>query len=210
MPILNEIRKGKDIDRNHTQSQNYIWISCPKCKEERWTPSVNCKARSIYCSKCARENISRPSVEERFWKYVNKTDYCWIWSGGKYSNGYGSLAINTYPVLAHRFSYELHFGKINPNLLVCHKCDNPSCVNPEHLFLGTQKDNLQDMIFKNRLNRKGEKSNNHILSKDDVISIRKRYNEGGSVTEIFNDYKNLIANRESIRSICKNLSWTNI
>src|SRR5678816_769446 len=103
-------------------------------------------------------------TEPRFWKHVKRAqgDGCWIWTADKMTSqqkrrtqrgaGYGNFMINgcTKRVFAHRFSWELHFGPIPPGMLVCHRCDNPSCVRPDHLFLGTHKDNTQDMIRKGR------------------------------------------------------------
>lgn len=78
---------------------------------------------------------------------------CWIWKGEKTSNGYGYLLLNGKRIGAHRFSYMWHQGKIQKGLFVCHKCDVPSCVNPDHLWLGTQKENIQDAAKKNRMKR---------------------------------------------------------
>lgn len=88
---------------------------------------------------------------KRFFDKVIKTDTCWIFNGALRSNGYGAFKVNKKTVSAHRFSWELHFGKIPENLFVCHKCDNRRCVNPEHLFLGTQKDNMRDCVNKGRI-----------------------------------------------------------
>jgi hypothetical protein len=93
----------------------------------------------------------KPPVE-RYWAKVVKRgpDECWDWSGSKEVHGYGQLRIKGRSTKAHRFSYELHFGPI-PNGLDClHKCDNPPCTNPNHLFLGTAKDNADDMNAKGR------------------------------------------------------------
>jgi len=84
-----------------------------------------------------------------FWKQVDKSggdDACWIWNGYKLTSGYGQY----YHVGAHRVAWIETHGDIPDNLLVCHHCDNPSCVNPKHLFLGTHRDNTQDMIAKGR------------------------------------------------------------
>lgn len=92
------------------------------------------------------------SLKTRFWNKVSKSDNCWKWKGAKSKSGYGNLAVSKkyITVGATRISYFLHFGAFNTSLLLCHKCDNPSCVNPEHLFLGTVQDNSTDMMKKGR------------------------------------------------------------
>ena len=94
----------------------------------------------------------RPSVEDRFHsKYIkDESTGCWNWEAALSSFGYGLLNINRIITRAHRYSYELHTGVIPEGVLVLHECDNRKCVNPEHLFLGTQKDNMIDMCSKGR------------------------------------------------------------
>ena len=119
----------------------------------------------------------RPTTEQRFWSKVNKNKKgCWEWQG--YKQRYGKLGINHKVILAHRYSWELHKGKIPKGLCVLHKCDNPPCVNPKHLFLGTLKDNMQDMIKKGRANHpgmKGEQHPNAKITTEVVMIIRKLY-----------------------------------
>lgn len=92
-------------------------------------------------------------LADRFWAKVQKAgpDDCWPWLASRMPKGYGKLGIaSTTPKLAHRVSWELHYGPIPEGLFVCHRCDNPPCVNPAHLFLGTCTDNLRDMVAKGR------------------------------------------------------------
>lgn len=92
-------------------------------------------------------------LAERFWPKVLKTDGCWLWQAAKLPKGYGRIGIGgKYGgyMLAHRASWELHFGKIPERMFVCHRCDTTSCVRPDHLFLGTQRDNMLDCHNKGR------------------------------------------------------------
>ena len=91
--------------------------------------------------------IHMKSLKDRFWEKVNKTNECWEWIAGK-SHGYGVFWINGKLLRAHRVAWSIYNGGIPEGLLVLHKCDNPACVNPDHLFIGTQQDNVDDMITK--------------------------------------------------------------
>lgn len=91
---------------------------------------------------------------ELFWTRVTKGESCWEWQGNRNRLGYGVIRVEpgrlARRVLTHRFSWELHNGPIPSGLFVCHRCDNPPCVNPAHLFLGTMRDNTRDMMAKGR------------------------------------------------------------
>lgn len=95
-------------------------------------------------------HYSKLKTEESFWARVHKTEGCWFWESTKNHNGYGIVSRRAGNTLAHRVAWTLTHGEIQDGLYVCHKCDTPPCVNPDHLFLGTQKDNVQDMIKKGR------------------------------------------------------------
>ena len=90
------------------------------------------------------------SMSERFWSRVEKSRYCWNWKAHKTPRGYGGICVNGKKQRAHRVAWTLERGEIPDGIFVLHECDNPSCVRPSHLFLGTQKDNMRDMIKKGR------------------------------------------------------------
>lgn len=124
-------------------------------------------------------------AEYRFWNKVDENGpihpivgQCWVWIGGT-NSGYGVIYFNGKPWKVHRFSYYLHLGKISEGLSVLHRCDNPLCVNPEHLFIGTQVDNISDMVGKNRQKGAvGQRNKKAKLTDQEVVSIRKEYRRG--------------------------------
>lgn len=138
------------------------------------------------------------SLEERFWEKVDirSDDECWEWKGSKNKKGYGEF---WFPqrgkhTRAHQVSWILKYGDIRDSYCVLHKCDNPPCVNPKHLFLGTNQDNMEDRQQKGRWNSRflfgtehpqhGENSKHHKLSESDVHEIRSLKNQGTSLREI--------------------------
>lgn len=121
------------------------------------------------------------NLKLRLLKHVTKTQTCWNWTGCKVGMGYGRIKINKRLYLAHRTSYELHIGPIPDKMCVLHKCDNPACIRPDHLFIGTQKDNSRDMILKGR--RKGTK-----VTDEQVLQIRNLISLGHSRKDVAHQF----------------------
>lgn len=125
------------------------------------------------------QNRNKP---QDIWKYVTKTDSCWLWHGCTQDFGYGVMRIKQKTNLTHRLSWELANGrKIPDGLCVLHRCDVPACVNPDHLFLGTKKDNNDDKMSKGRnrfVSRSGEDHPSSKLTVALVKEIRERYEKG--------------------------------
>ena len=131
---------------------------CKRCK----TPLMGEAGKNLcFCSAKCRDlaktgvTFKHKSLEQRFWPKVDKSnpDGCWLWTGATNRQGYGHLGPTTdapFTVLAHRLSYIMHQGPIPDGMFGCHRCDNKLCVRPDHIFLGTPKDNTQDMVRKGR------------------------------------------------------------
>lgn len=193
-----------------------ITIKCRICGNgfhpyaHRVETSVVC---SLACNRLWQKQIrGGKSPEEEFWARVDRgaPSECWLWrgpdGGGSRATPYGVLCVNGVRYATHRFSYELHKGSARGKF-VCHRCDNPKCVNPEHLFLGTLQDNVADMVGKKRQASgerihaaKGEESPNAKLKPEDVFAIRSDRRKHKEIAQTYGISTGLVSHIKSGRA----------
>lgn len=155
-----------------------------------------------------RSNKFKTSDESFLSKFnAVESEKCWEWSSTIESSGYGIFTFNKKTYKSHRYSYEF-YNKIAPlSLFVCHRCDNRKCVNPNHLFLGTHKDNMEDMAKKLR-GTNGEKNTQSKLNTNDIISIRSAYNnldiKMSEIAEIYG------VSKGAISFLVRGITWRHI
>lgn len=141
---------------------------------------------------------------QKFWKRVEKTDSCWLWTGMLSGNGYGQFGNFGALKNAHRFAWEMANATPVPDgMYVCHSCDNKKCVNPAHLFIGTPRENTVDAAVKG-LKPHGERHHNAKLTLDDVRSIRQLLSDGFSLRVIANQFS---VSKSNISQIKRGLGW---
>lgn len=159
------------------------------------------------------------SVADRFWEKVDKSagpDGCWGWLASKDRKGYGKhcLPKTKRPFLAHRIAYEMVIGPIPTGLWVLHRCDNPSCVNPSHLWIGNHSDNMRDCYEKGRhvaqhseLMRRGSAHGMSKLNEEQVVQIRHKWSAGSSVKELCHEFS---VSRGCIGGIVYRRKWKHL
>lgn len=162
----------------------FVDFSCANCgKQVRDYASNRLRKREphwkFYCSRKCKSIQQTGSLQDtdKFWSRVQKSDGCWLWTGALSGTGYGNLRIGGKYWRAHQVSWVLTYGEIPKGIFVLHKCDNPPCVRPDHLFLGTGLDNTRDASRKYRLHP-GERNWSAKLTEDQVKQIRSKQING--------------------------------
>lgn len=174
-----------------TCAKEYKWRRCnngipPRFCSFHCRSYVGLKTRTKNSELTEEQNFNR--IKKYYEKYVIKQESCWDWNGIIEHTGYAKLGIRP-PVKAHRASWLIHKGKIPKGLIVCHSCDNPKCTNPEHLWLGTHKQNTQDKIQKGRSNTpRGSQLKIAKLNEFQVLEIKKLLQDKLTCAEISRKY----------------------
>lgn len=148
-------------------------------------------------------NKDAAKITERFWAKVNKTSGCWLWTGGKSSNGYGHFVVDGFNRSTHRFAWTIENGPIPEGMIVLHLCDTPGCVRISHLKLGTQADNMADRDAKGRQAR-GARHGKTRLTEAHVAEIRSRVARGEPQCRVAADFG---ISRPSISNIVAGRRW---
>lgn len=188
-------------------SQNY----CEYCGAPIPDTHTNLVPREFCSRSCANKGRAKP-IDVRLWSKVNKgggADSCWEWQGGKNIWGYGVIKFGDKQVGAHRVAWILTNGGIPDGLLVCHHCDNPGCVNPAHMFLGTNKDNTADKFRKGRgADVAGERNPCAKLTAEQVRDARRRHAAGGITFKSLAD--ELGVKRQTIEDAVNGRNWKHL
>lgn len=188
---------------------------CPTCSKTFYRPPCKVKtARRLFCSTPCFNVSQTHTAEQRtaaFWSRVSRStpDECWLWIGGIGTDGYGVFSNKGHSTHASRAAWIFTNGAVQNKLSVLHKCDNPLCCNPSHLFLGTQRDNIADMNNKGRaVVLHGEQDPKSKLTEDQVRQIRQLYRP--RVVSQFKLAAMFGVSRTAIQSVLDHRTWAHI
>lgn len=200
------------MSENDLIKQQRIERICPACRKQFLALlSEISRGGGVFCSQPCYHQSRAKSLTERFWAMVNKTPTCWLWIGGTNRSGteYGNINNGTpkKTLLAHRVSWEIHFGPIPDGMEVCHNCpggDNSLCVNPDHLFLGTHADNMRDASIKKQV-QTGENHHNAKLTWAIVRAMRERYRQGDiTMTALASEFRR---HPSTTQNVLRGITW---
>lgn len=192
-----------------------ISFNCDNCGKEVINRNITHfgRVKKHYCSNACRHegNKSKLSLQDRFEQYIfYSPDGCHYWIGADGTGGYGAFAFKSRDFRrAHRVSYTIYRGDIPDDKLVCHSCDNRKCVNPHHLFIGDQKDNVLDAHKKGRARVicRGEGHIDAKLNEQKVIDIRKRIANGERKADLAREF---FVKQTTIHALVTRKSWKHV
>lgn len=187
---------------------------CVQCGEifKIW-PSDLKTSKGKYCSnRCQLDWQGHPDrVLEKFWKHVkiDSMTGCWQWTGGKNEFGYGIFCTDKRRIRTHRYCWELFKEPIPKGMCICHHCDNPSCINPDHMFIGTQAENMADMRKKHRGSTKPRPGTENPAAKLSEQQVRIIFSMNGTVraeevAQVFN------VKKTSVYNIWSRITWKHL
>jgi len=205
--VLSKAEKPVGVNQTGT-----FWNCKCDCNNQRVVYGTTLRSGASQSCGCVRSETSSKfmksmrlqqagTIEDRFFsRFVKLENGCWQWKAHTDKDGYGILPGDKKNTRSHRLSYELHIGEIPKDMIVCHKCDNPGCVNPEHLFVGTPKDNAQDALNKKR-HYLGEKNGRSKLTFENVQEILISKMNGEQLAKRFG------VSRATINNVRRGTTW---
>ncbi len=194
-----------------------VEVKCGTCSTPFTVPAYKIRlGKGRYCGKPCYDIAQSRTAADKFWPNVTKTDDCWLYLN-RSSSGYGQMKHQGRNIGAHRVSWEIHHGPIPNGSWVLHRCDNPPCVRPEHLFLGTPGDNSRDRNDKGRANHQGYPAHRYVprgeeveqsrLAESEIPRIRERFASGESMRSIARSHG---VTHEAIRKVIRRETWTHV
>jgi hypothetical protein len=202
------MRKCGDCEKSFTPRDKWnIGKYCSRSCARRGSIKIQIKKRQQFL---LDETVDERKIrlKQRFEKYTikNGDEYCWNWNGSKFKKGYGLMSFDGKIMQAHRVSFQLYNREIPKGLFVLHSCDVRECTNPRHLFLGTNIDNMKDMVKKGRSPvQLGSTNPNSVLKEDQVREIKNLLKKGFTISSIAREYK---VSKDAIGHIKHGRSWS--
>lgn len=201
---------GRPTANPRPSTLRHTRIACPNCGTLMSKTAKQC----YRCYDRQRREAADSMLADRFYSYVEKTDGCWIWRGPTSPDGYGVLTYHNRATRAHRLAYIIAHGAIPDGTIICHTCDNPRCVRPDHLYAGSFSDNRRDAQERNRWARKnienvprGERNSKARLTEDDVRDIRTSLARGETQAAIAKRYG---VKQVTISNIKLGVTWKHV
>jgi hypothetical protein len=207
-PLRPNQRAACGVRCRGAQRRTRVSRECRMCKRLfSAIPSEIKSGGGKFCSYPCYWKHKEGDRSSHFWKRVDRTGDCWLWRGQLTNKGYGEFRLARLRMLAHRFAYELTYGTIPAGLVICHMCDTPPCVRPEHLQLATQSANMYDCLLKGRT-AKGVRNGHAKLTDATVHEARVLYATGGQTFEQLGHLFGV--SRQVISKAVRRLTWQHV